>query len=174
MRLKEFSEFYHRRYMPLCMYALRLLGDDEEARDVVQESFATVWEKLRDGADIADLKSYMYRAVYNRAISLLRSRSDKTNVSLDLLSEEPSEEVIDTSERDAALWEAIDSLPERCREVFLLSKRDGLSREQIAERLDISIKTVETQMTKAFSRLRSRLRPARGSDLLNVFFLPFL
>ncbi|MDE5585840.1 MAG: sigma-70 family RNA polymerase sigma factor, partial [Muribaculaceae bacterium] len=67
------------------------------------------------------------------------------------------------------LWKAIDALPDKCREVFLLSKRDGLSNEEIAERMDISIKTVKNQMTKAFSRLRDTLSPTH-----KPFFLPFL
>ncbi len=67
------------------------------------------------------------------------------------------EEVIDTSFRDARIWKAIDELPEKCREIFLMSKRDGYSNEEIADELGISIKTVKNQMTKA-------LKPsARGS-----------
>ena len=65
-----------------------------------------------------------------------------------------SDEDIDTSERDAVLWTAIDALPERCRDIFLMSKRDGMSNAGIAAELGISVKTVENQMTKAFSRLR--------------------
>ena len=80
-----------------------------------------------------------------------------------------SDETVDTSQRDARVWKAIDELPERCREVFLLSKHDGLSNEEIAEELGISIKTVKNQMTKAFSRLREAL-----SDGHKPFFLPFL
>lgn len=81
-----------------------------------------------------------------------------------------SEEDIDTSERDARLWRIIDSLPDRCREIFLLSKRDGLSNAEIAEELGVSIKTVENQITKAYKRLR----PGKGLNIAPVFFLPFL
>ena len=79
------------------------------------------------------------------------------------------EEEIDTSFRDARIWKAIDKLPEKCREIFLMSKRDGLTNEEIADELGISIKTVKNQMTKAFSRLREAL-----SDGHKPFFLPFL
>lgn len=70
---------------------------------------------------------------------------------------EPTEEDIDTSERDARLWKALDELPPRCRTVFLMSKRDSMSNREIAEELSISIKTVENQITKAYSRLRESL-----------------
>lgn len=170
MTLKEYSGLYERLYLPLCMYALRLLADREEARDTVQEAFAAVWEKLQAGMEIADLKSYLYRAVYNRSLSILRSRRESAGMAEEILLDTPSEEEIDTAERDAALWRAIGELPQRCREVFLLSKRDGLTNQQIAEQLGISIKTVENQMTKAYSRLRPRLRLSLGP----VFFLPFL
>lgn len=171
MTLKEYSGLYDRLYLPLCMYALRLLSDREEARDAVQDTFVAVWKKLlHEQMEIADLKSYLYRAVYNRSLSILRSRRESAGIAEEILLEVPSEEEIDTSERDAALWRAIGELPERCREVFLLSKRDGLTNHQIAEQLGISIKTVENQMTKAYTRLRPRLRRSLGP----VCFLPFL
>lgn len=172
MTVWEFSKIYKQCYLPLCMYALRLLGDDAEARDVVQESFLAVWEKLEDGLEISDIKGYLYRTVYNNALSLLRKRRESAGDASELLADEPTEDTVDTSERDAMLWESIDSLPARCREVFLLSKRDGLSNSAIAERLGVSVKTVENQMTKAFSRLRPAIRRRLGSA--PVFFLPFL
>ena len=79
------------------------------------------------------------------------------------------EEVIDTSFRDARIWKAIDELPEKCREIFLMSKRDGLTNAEIAEEMNISIKTVKNQMTKAFARLRESLSTGH-----KPFFLPFL
>lgn len=80
-----------------------------------------------------------------------------------------SEEEIDTSIRDAKIWKAIEELPEKCKEIFLMSKRDGYSNEEIADELGISIKTVKNQMTKAFSRLREALSTGH-----KPFFLPFL
>ena len=80
-----------------------------------------------------------------------------------------TEEDVDTAERDARIWAAIDKLPERCREIFLLSKRDGMSNEEIADELGLSVKTVKNQLTKAFSRLRDALAPGH-----KPFFLPFL
>ncbi len=82
---------------------------------------------------------------------------------------EVCEEIIDTSFSDARIWKAIDELPEKCREIFMMSKRDGLTNAEIAEEMNISIKTVKNQMTKAFARLRVSLSTGHMP-----FFLPFL
>lgn len=167
MTAKEFGKQYQQLYMPLGMYALRMLGDVDESEDIVQNSFMAAWRYIESGKDVANFKAFMYRTVYN---SVLQSQRNKiTILPLDEHSNVPEDE-IDTSERDAALWRAIDSLPDRCRDIFLLSKRDGMSNQAIAEELGISVKTVENQMTKAFTRLRDELRGRSGK----VFFLPFI
>ncbi len=166
MTLRDFERQLKVLYMPLGMYALRIVNDVNDAEDVVQDAFAKAWRKIEAGVDVGNFKAYMYMAVRNEAISLLRSRRETE--SIDGVPE-PEAEVIDTSERDAALWRAIDSLPDRCREVFLMSKRDGMKNVEIAEELGISEKTVKNQLTKAFERLRGALEPSRKH-----FFLPFL
>ena len=166
MTSREFDIFFRRMYLPLGMYALRILDDAQTAEDVVEDAFTKAWQLIEDGKDFADFKSYMYRMVHNGCISFLRSK--KETVGLEFVPE-AYEDTVDTSERDARIWKAIDDLPEKCREVFLLSKRDGLSNEEIAEKMGISIKTVKNQMTKAFSRLREALSSGH-----NPFFLPFL
>ncbi len=163
---KEFDSFFRNMYLPLGMYALRILDDAQSAEDIVEDSFIKAWQLIEEGKEFEDFKSYMYRMVRNACLSFIRNR--KEMVGLEFLPE-ADEETIDTSERDALIWKAIDELPEKCREVFLLSKRDGLSNEEIAERMGISIKTVKNQMTKAFARLRESLSSGH-----KPFFLPFL
>ena len=153
-------------YLPLGMYALRIVEDAQSAEDIVEDCFMKAWQMIEEGKDFDDFKAYMYRSVRNGCISFIRNRKETVGVEC---IPEVDEETVDTSERDARLWKAIDALPDKCREVFLLSKRDGLSQEEIAERMGISIKTVKNQMTKAFSRLRDELSPGR-----HPFFLPFL
>lgn len=169
MTAREFQKEYERLYMPLGMYALRIVGDVDEAEDVVQGVFADVWQMCRDRSDqIGSFKAYMYRAVRNAALRHAGGRL--VFEKFDMESGDVSDDDVDMSERDARLWRAIDALPERCREVFLMSKRDGMSHAEIASELGISEKTVENQITKAFSRLRGDVRLKSG----NVFFLPFL
>lgn len=156
------------------MYSLRILGSDDDAADVVQEVFTGVWSRIGEGTGIPAPEPYLYRSVRNASLNRLRSRRD--TVGLDSLEEvagdaEVAPEIMERAERDARIWRAVDSLPAKCREVFLLSKRDGLANKEIAERLGISVKTVENQITKAFRNLRGDL----GSlPLGSVFFLPFL
>lgn len=142
-------------YTALGMYALRLCGDSYMAEDAVQNAVEAVWRQLSRGLQPASLKAYLYRTVHNETLTLMR-RADMT-ISLEIAKniEDVSEEVIDIAERDAALWRAIDGLPTKCRQVFLMAKRDNLKYTEIAELLHISIKTVEAHMSKALRLLRN-------------------
>ncbi len=166
MTVRDFEKHFRRMYLPLGMYAMRIVGDADDAEDIVEDTFVRVWQSVSEGMEVANFDAFMYRSVRNRCVSFLRSKVEHEDVAA---IPDISEEVIDTSLRDAAVWRAIDDLPEKCREIFLMSKRDGLSDAEIAEELDISIKTVKNQMTKAFSRLRESLSPRH-----KPFFLPFL
>lgn len=148
------------------MYALHIVDNADDAEDIVEDSFLKAWKAVSSGTVIDNFNSYIYRSVRNECVSFLRSKQDVEGI--DSIPE-ICEEVIDTSFRDAKIWKAIDDLPEKCRQIFLMSKRDGYSNAEIAEELDISIKTVKNQMTKAFSRLRESLSPGQ-----KTFFLPFL
>lgn len=166
MTIREFEIFFRKWYMPLGMYAMRIVGDADDAEDLVENTFVKAWQAIQDGRKLDNFRSYMYLLVRNECIDFLRKKKNLADVS-----EIPDveEETIDTSERDARIWRAMDELPEKCREIFLMSKRDGMSNEDIAEELDISIKTVKNQMTKAYTRLRESLSTGH-----KPFFLPFL
>lgn len=166
MTTKEFEILFRKLYLPLGMYALRIVDDADVAEDMVQEAFMNTWERLEGGLEISNFKAFMYRSVRNECLSYLSSLKEKVG---EEFIPEAGEEEIDTSFRDARIWKAIDELPEKCREIFLMSKRDGYSNEEIADELGISIKTVKNQMTKAFTRLREAL-----DDGHKPFFLPFL
>lgn len=166
MTIREFEIAFRKLYLPLGMYALRLVDDADIAEDLEQDAFMKAWIYIEGGGEIDNFTAFMYRTLRNECLKYLRGKRE-------MLGEdsipEISEENIDTSVRDARIWKAIDNLPEKCREVFLMSKRDGLTNEEIAEEMGISVKTVKNQITKAFSRLREAL-----SDGHKPFFLPFL
>ncbi len=166
MTIREFEAYFRRLYLPLGMHALRIVDDADVAEDMVQDAFLNTWERLEGGLEISNFKAFMYRSVRNECLSYLSSLKEKVG---EEFIPEVGEDEIDTSFRDARIWKAIDELPEKCREIFLMSKRDGYSNEEIADELGISIKTVKNHMTKAFSRLREALNSGH-----KPFFLPFL
>lgn len=171
-REKEFELYFKRFYTPIGMYVMRYCDNVEETEDIVQETFSVVWQRFKDKDLPESLKSYLYRVAHNITIDHLRRIKTKESCLIleEIEDKEVMEEAIDTSERDARLWIAISKLPPRCKQVFLMSKRDGFSHAEIATKLNISTKTVENQITKAFKILRDDLEPSRGK----IFFLPFL
>ncbi|MDH6343863.1 RNA polymerase sigma-70 factor (family 1) [Parabacteroides sp. PFB2-12] len=151
----EFERQFKALYRPLCLFAMRYLERMEDAEDVVQQAFADVWEKNAEGAAILNLKAYLYQAVRNRSLTLLQQSPELESADALPDREDPTvDEDILRAERDARLWQAIDDLPTERRRIFLLSKRDGLKYQEIADELHISIKTVENQMSKALKSLR--------------------
>lgn len=150
------EELFRYNYRPLCLYALHYLGDSDMAEDVVQECFATLWEKLEAGLAVANRRAYLYMTVRNRCLDQLRRKGMQTESlkpydTYDIIDDDDAQE---RSQIEARLWTAIDSLPEKCREVFLMSKRDGLKYEEIATELGISENTVRNQISKALKVLK--------------------
>ena len=150
------EELFRYNYRPLCLYALHYLGDSDMAEDVVQECFATLWEKLEAGLAVANRRAYLYMTVRNRCLAQLRRKGMQTESlkpydTYGIIDDDDAQE---RSQIEARLWTAIDSLPEKCREVFLMSKRDGLKYEEIATELGISENTVRNQISKALKVLK--------------------
>lgn len=126
------------------------------AEDVVQECFATLWEKLEAGLAVTNRRAYLYMTVRNRCLDQLRRKGMQTESlkpydTYGIIDDDDAQE---RSQIEARLWTAIDSLPEKCREVFLMSKRDGLKYEEIATELGISENTVRNQISKALKVLK--------------------
>lgn len=156
MTNRDFQNIYRKLYMPLCMYALRIVEDTDAANDVVQTTFMRVWGLVREAHDISSPETYLYRSVRNAALGMLKEQGRFSALADDR--EEVSEEEMDTAERDGRLWQAIDAMPPRRREIFLMSKRDGMTYAAIADELALSVKTVENQISKALATLRADSR----------------
>ena len=150
------DDLFRLNYRPLCLYALHYLQDTDLAEDIVQECFTTLWEKIGQGFPISNRRAYLYMAVRNRSLDHLRRKglpteSLKPYDTYGIIEDDDAEE---RSAMEARLWTAIDSLPEKCRQVFLMSKRDGLRYEEIAEELGLSVNTVRNQISKALNVLK--------------------
>lgn len=152
-----FDILFKRYYRPLCLYAAHYLkGDIAASEDIVQDCFVKLWQQEAK-RDITDKRAFLYTTVRNACIDTLRRQHpEMTSIDPSDLEEIISdEEAIDRSEQEAKVWEIIDALPDRCREVFLMAKRDGMTYNEIAEALNISVKTVEHQISKAMKKLRN-------------------
>lgn len=162
----EFESLFRYNFRPLCLYALHYVGDVDIAEDIVQECFMKLWERLELGSAVDNRRAYLYMTVRNRSLDLLRRKglpteSLKPNDTYGIIDDEDAQE---RSEAEARLWTAIDSLPPKCREVFILSKRDGLKYEEIAEELDLSVNTVRNQISKALKMIKD------GAVKIYMFF----
>ncbi len=154
---KQFSEYYHSYYRPLCLHALHFMGDADEAEDVVQETFVNLWDKREQLETIKSVKAYLYTAVRNNCLT--RIRDAKPTTSLDKLSGEElltENEQMERAEMEARIWRMIDELPERRREIFLMAKRDGMRYKDIAGQTGLTVKTVENHVLRAMQSLRAK------------------
>ena len=166
--ITTFDDLFRDAYPGLFRFAYRLVNSRELAEEIVQEVFLELWRR-RDVVDPCSVaRAYLYTATRHVAISALRRSRveakamirDDVGVGTTHGAAEPDiVEMIEAVDLDAAIARAVETLPERCRLVFTLSRREQLSYAAIAAALGISVKTVEAQMARAFRILRTRLAP---------------
>ncbi len=150
-----FTVIYDRHCSTLYRAALRILEDEALAKDVVQEAFISLFEKATNNT-IENVQAYLYQSVKYLCFMQLRSGkiSDKHLKQINtIVAANEVELELDARELQSVLDESIASLPEKCREVFYLSRFESLPNKKIAERLNISHKTVENHITKALKVL---------------------
>ncbi|HJA16084.1 MAG TPA: RNA polymerase sigma-70 factor [Candidatus Butyricimonas faecavium] len=164
--ISAFVDIYTKYYDALLNYADRLLNDVETARDVVQQVYYKIWENRATLNISLSVKAYLFRSVYHGSLNTLAHRKNIQKYEQEQLSDFYFSTIIQSPEAEETLWksdieeaiqEAITVLPEKCREVFVLSKIEGLKNREIAEKLGISEKTVERHMSIALSKLRDEL-----------------
>lgn len=150
-------------YEPLCNYAYSFLRDKEDAEEVVQSTFLLVWEKRETLEIRTSLKSYLYAMVRNACLNVLkhqkiRQRHEEEETALAERSRDAIAHTVAGNELEQRIQEAVEQLPEQCRMVFKLSRFEELKYSEIAEQLNISVKTVENHMGKALRIMRERLK----------------
>jgi RNA polymerase sigma-70 factor, ECF subfamily len=156
-----YEELFNTYYEVLCHHALKYTSDAAMAQDVVSDVFARIWEKRSQLQIDTSVKSYLYRAVTNQCIDTLRKNYHKKTVLVDSFQhcETSCDSTItysapETRELAMAIELAVRNLPKQCGIIFRLSREAGLKYQEIASQLNISVKTVETQMGRAFKALR--------------------
>ena len=154
----SFEKLFRSFFPPLMVFAKKILVDEDDAREVVQQVFISVWEKRQEIDLSTSLKSYLFTSVHNRSLNMLRDRKKFSPAQVpDVAGDWDVSSVIESMELEEKIMEVIGSLPGKCREIFELSRFEGLKYSGIAERLKISPKTVENQMSKALKILREKL-----------------
>lgn len=163
-----FERVFKLYFKNLHAYAYTFIKEDIIAEEIVQNVFFRIWEK-RDQLQIDDsLKAYLYRSVHNESLNHIKHQKVKSSFQEHYsnyaeASNDASATMI-ASELEVQIQEAINELPQQCRIIFQLSRFEQLKYQQIADQLNISVKTVENQMGKALKVMRLKL----------VEFLPFL
>ena len=163
---------FRKYYAGLCKSLYKILRDATLAEDIVQEVFLKVWE-VRETLKMEDaIQSYLYRSCYNAALNFLKQQKKNTdldNLETTITASDSAERQLNFQETEAEIQKAIDALPPKTKVVFSLSRFEELSYKEIAERLDISVKSVEKHMGIALQRLRENLK-----DYLVAVFLLLL
>ncbi|MEM8583638.1 MAG: RNA polymerase sigma-70 factor [Bacteroidota bacterium] len=152
---------FRRHYVGCCQTADRIVRDHAAAEDVVQELFLWLWNKRSTLPVMQEPKAYLNRAARNRALNWLRDRaripdSDGEIPEIPTNASQPIDQ-LELEELQKRVDAAIDSLPERCRLIYVLCRIEEMPRVEVAQQLGISLKTVENQMTRAYRFLREYL-----------------
>ncbi len=182
--MKEFTiintaiieKLFREHYQGLNRYAFSILKDQIEAEDVVQKLFVNLWEKRKDLEIWKDVKSYLYRSIYNASLNELKrikrnavfEKVERDNI---FLSDLDSSSNVMHTELEICISNAVQTLPPKCEEVFKLSRFKELSYKEIAEQLNISIKTVENHMGKALKLMRTELAEYLPTIIVTILLM---
>ena len=159
MTREEFKNIYDNHFDGVRNYIYYRAGDKELATDVAQETFLKLWEKV-DGFDASNIKALLYKIAGDILITNLRKYKVVNNYKARIISEELGEspsDILHYKELSKNYENALESLPEKQRTVFLLSRMDGLKYHEIADNIGISIKAVEKRMKNALEYLRKAI-----------------
>lgn len=159
--VNDFEKLFREHYSELCGFANHIVSDLDEAEEIVQNLFVKLWED-RQKINISSFRSYLFKAVRNACYNQQKHLKIKA-----AYAEENEREMkeaafikddeLENNEREQKIQRAIQALPDGRKEIFILSRFEGLKYREISERLKISIKTVENQMSAALKQLKLEL-----------------
>jgi RNA polymerase sigma-70 factor (ECF subfamily) len=166
-----FNKAFDLYYSRLCFFADKILRDFDLSRSVAQQVFVDLWIK-RDKLVVTSLQSYLYHSVQNSALDVLKRKKVESRylATLDKSETEEMKDLMEEAELADRINKAIQKLPEKCREIFLLCRFEELKYAEIAEKLNISVKTVEMQITIALKKLRKELSDYQMIQLFAILF----
>lgn len=166
----QYEELFTSNHKNLCRLANRIVNNKAGAEDIVQDVFLKVWNSRETIQTDRPLEGYLYTATTNAALNYLESlsRLNKFRKEFVPANEEGTSQNISVKELQAEFQKALDRLPPKCKVIFILSRFEGQRYKQIAEQLNISVKTVENQMGKALEIMREELKPFLTREFLVV------
>lgn len=166
-----FDQIYIRYWKKLLLYSGKIVRDEGEAEDIVQEVFISFWKRRAEFVNVQSLSAYLHGAIRFRSLSYIRNNLYKNNYlsSLKSFFEEGVDmvsEYMNSEELNAVIHSEISKLPPKMREIFVLSRMEQMSHREIAEHLNISDKTVKKQINRSLNLFRLVLDEKSGSLLL--------
>ena len=159
--IKAYEQLFRKYYEQLCQWAYQYLHDRDSSEEVVQDLFYNIWLKREDLDFRVSVKSYLYQSISNNCKMILRQKKRRSEIESNLASEsrmstEP-EDLLETEEINDIVNRTLINLPERSATIFKMSRFEGMKYSEIAEKLNISVKTVEANMSKALAMFRQNL-----------------
>ncbi|HEY0740947.1 MAG TPA: RNA polymerase sigma-70 factor [Chryseosolibacter sp.] len=173
---RSFEVLFNMLYGPLCSYANKFVHDADEAEEIAQDVFIRLWNARTQLDEDDSVKGYLFTAAKNKCLHYLEHKKVKDKYAAILhhvytaIDDQNAYEHLVANELEAEIRKALQGLPKQCRAVFQLNRQQGLKYSEIATRLNISQKTVETQMSRALSKLRVQLR----DYMLTLFWITSL
>ncbi len=159
---RAFEQLFKPYYERLCLFANRFIDNMPAAEEIVADAYAALWEKRTTILISISFRAYIYRAVHNRCLNYIKhKRIEREYIDYLLQNYLPADDYSDSGreeELEKEVEDAIESLPDKCRQIFKMSRYDHLRYREIASKLDLSPKTVERQMVIALEKLRRQLR----------------
>jgi RNA polymerase sigma-70 factor (ECF subfamily) len=164
---KAFEALFHRTFHRLFDFALKITKDEAIAEDILQDAFIKLWKK-KDQVESINIEAYLFRLVRNQCLDYIKfvkvvsaktiefeaTQKYEELYRIDFIRDEPYLLIHEELKRE--IERTIDSLPARCKEVFILSRIEGLKNREIAEKLQISIKNVERHLARAVKAFREK------------------
>ncbi|MEN6351880.1 MAG: RNA polymerase sigma-70 factor [Bacteroidales bacterium] len=180
--MTAFRQLYSEYYIPLCVYADHFTKRKEIAEEIVQDVFLNIWEQKGQLRIITSLKAYLFTSIRNQCLNHLKhlqvvmeyndyyTQLLKDAQDYYIISQESGDSIMIANELEQSLKEAIDLLPDGCRKIFIMSRFDGLRHKDIADKLGITLNTVDKQISIALGKLKESLKFLIVTLLFVIFY----
>jgi RNA polymerase sigma-70 factor (ECF subfamily) len=158
----QFESLFRSSYISLVRYAQTLIKDHDTAEEIVQDLFFRLWQDKEKINIESSLNGYLSRAVHNRCLHYIDHNKVMDRYTEEMMSKKPENpenpsEILDYKELQGKIARVLDRLPERCGKIFYMNRFEGLKYAEIAKRLSVSLKTVESNMGRALKEFRKAL-----------------